>query len=711
MKRSLILAIAIALIPPIACASSSQEKRAFTLEDFYRLKSVGGLRLSPDGKTVAYALTETDLPRAKKQTHLWLVNADGSRARQLTYGEKSERSPVFAPDGRWLAFVSDRDGSDNLYVMSLSGGEARRLTNLSTGVSDPVWSPDGRAIAFASSVYPECGGDDACNKKIAERWKSGPLKAHLADELLYRHWKGWRDGKRSHVLLAEASSGTVRDLTPGDFDAPTFHLGGSAGFDFSPDGRELVFVSNHDPDQANSTNADLWLVPVDSSGPARSITGANRAFDGSPRYSPDGRSIAYRRQAQPGYESDLFQLAVYDRRAGTTKVVSGAFDDRVASFQWAPDSRSLYFTAPARGASPIFRVTLGGKVSPVLRDRSIGDFELAKDGRTVVYAAGSVGAPPEVYSAALRAGSSAVSRQLTHLNDEIVRQADVRPAEEMWVDGALGAKIQVFIVKPHDFDPRKKYPLILNVHGGPQSQWSDAFRGDWQIYPGAGYVVAFANPHGSTGRGQAFSAQISGDFAGAVFEDLMKVTDALERLPYVDKDRMGAMGWSYGGYMMDWFEGHTDRFRALASMMGIYDLRSFWGSTEELWWPEWDLRGTPWTSADFEKFSPSNSVRNFKTPALVISGERDYRIPYTQSLQFFTALRRMGVPARLIIFPDAGHWPEWYEMVLYHTAHLEWFHKYLGGGDAPWPTAQFLRNAVFDAKTGERIPATTTAGR
>jgi len=270
------------------------------------------------------------------------------------------------------------------------------------------------------------------------------------------------------------------------------------------------------------------------------------------------------------------------------------------------------------------------------------------------------------------------------------------------VDGALDAKIEVFIVKPHGFDPARKYPLILNVHGGPQQQWTDAFRADFQLYPGAGYVVAFANPHGSVGYGQDFTAEISGDYGGAPFEDLMKVTDALEALPYVDKDRMGAMGWSFGGYMMDWFEGHTDRFKAIASMMGLYDLPSFYGATEELWFPQWDLKGKPWTSPLYETFSPSNAVKDFKTPALILTGEHDFRVPYTQSLQFFTALQMMNVPSRLIVFSRSGHWPDWYEMGLYYTAHLEWFHQYLGGAAPPWTTEQYLRNDVFDS-SGQRI--------
>jgi dipeptidyl aminopeptidase/acylaminoacyl peptidase len=686
-------------------------KRAFTIEDIYRLKNIDGLKISPDGKTIVFSLTTSDLARAKRQTHLWAMDVDGTNLRQLTFSDKSEGSPSFSPDGKTLAFVSKRDGDENIYLMSMSGGEARKLTDISTGIADPVWSPDGKTIIFASDVYPECGGDDACNKKISDRWSDGPLKAHMADALLYRHWTSWKDGTRTHIFLADTTTGKVRDLTPGDFDSPPFQLGGAVDYDFSPDGKELVFVRNPDKQQASSTNADLWLLPLDGSQGPRNISEANKSYDGNPQYSPDGRFIAYRRQSKPAYESDLFQIAVYDRKQGTTRVLTPTFDNWIDDFTWAPDSQSIYFTGEVKGLTPIYNVTLDGKMTKVLDHASIDSMELSKDGQTLVFASRSVGTPQELFSVAVNGTKTGEPKRISHNNDALANEVDIRPAEEMWVDGALGEKVQVYIVKPHGFDPSKKYPLILNVHGGPQSQFGDAFRADWQVYPGAGYVVAFANPHGSTGSGQAYTAQISGDFGGAVFEDLMKVTDALEKLPYVDKNRMGAMGWSYGGYMMDWFEGHTDRFKAIASMMGIYDLRSFYGATEELWFPEWDLRGQPWNSADYEKFSPSSYVKNFKTPALIISGERDYRVPYTQSLQFFTALQKMGVPSRVMIYSNAGHWPSWYEMALYYTAHLEWFHQYLGGEAAIWSSEAFLRNAVFDKSTGKRIEGETVPGK
>ncbi len=703
MRRRLpvFLAVCSFLLAALAFA----EKRAFTIEDLYRIRGIEDLHLSPDGKTIAFTLRTDNLPKAKRARHIWLMGADGGNARQFTFGEKDESAPVWSADGKWLAFVSARDGADNLYVISASGGEARKLTNISTGVADPIWSPDGKWIAFSSDVYPECGAGDACNKKIDERWSKGPLHAHMADALLYRHWTQWKDGKRTHVLLADVSTGAVRDLTPGDFDSPPFQLGGMVRYDFSPDSTELAFDSNHDRDhdQASSTNSDVWVVLLSGNQPARDITAANPAFDGHPRYSPDGKYIAYQMQKQAGYESDLFRLAVYDRAAGTSRVLTESFRNWVGDFEWAPDSKSIYFSAPVEGDDPIFRVAVdSGSIEQVFVDHTIDSFNLSHDGRRLIYTRRTTAEPVEIFAADWTDGKFSTPQRISHVNDEVVNEVDIRPAERMWVKGADGAKVEVFVVKPHNFDPARKYPLILNVHGGPQMQWQDAFRGDWQVYPGAGYVVAFANPHGSTGYGQDFTAEISGDHGGKVFEDLMKVTDELAKLPYVDANRMGAMGWSYGGYMMNWMEGHTTRFKAIASMMGLFDLRSMYGATEELWFPEWDYKGQPWNSDQYEKFSPSYFVKNFKTPCLVISGERDYRVPYTQSLQMFTSLQKMNVPSKLIIYANAGHWPSWYEMALYYTAHLEWFHQYLGGDAPPWPTEKFLRNDVFDPETGER---------
>jgi dipeptidyl aminopeptidase/acylaminoacyl peptidase len=698
MTRKVFITISILLA---LAFSVYAQKRAFTIEDLYRIKNVSSLQLSPDGKSLVYVVSTSDLPRARRANRIWMMDIDGKNAKEIT--TQNAFSPQFFPDGT-LAFQSVKDGNVQLFMMPAKGGEWKQLTNVSTGVSDYLLSPDGKFVAFISDVYPECKGDDACNQRIAERWEKGPLRAHMADELLYRHWTEWKDGKRTHTFLLNTETGDVRDLTPGNFDSPPFDVSGSIRCAFSPDGKELAFMSNHDKDQASSTNGDVWLLSLtDANAKPRNITETNKAYDGTPKYSPDGKYIAYRLQKIAHYESDLFRIALYNRATGKSEVLTEAYRDWVDEIEWSKDSKAIYFSGPWKGLVPVHRYDLATrKITQVIADKSIDTFAFTDDEKRMFYIKRGIAEPQEIYSVDIANGKAANSKQLTSVNGAIASEVDIRPAEQMWITGAGGAKIHTFVVKPHNFDPNKKYPLILNVHGGPQSQWADAFRGDWQIYPGAGYIVAFCNPHGSTGYGQAFTAEISGDWNGMVFQDLMLVTNALEKLPYVDKTRMGAMGWSYGGYMMDWFAGHTTRYKAIASMMGLYNLKSFYGATEELWFPEWDLKGQSWNSRFYDLHSPSNYARNFKTPTLVITGERDYRVPYTQSLEFFTALQKQGVPSRLIVYPNAGHWPSWYEMALYYTAHLEWFQKYLGGGGPPWTTEAFLRNGVFNRDTGKR---------
>ncbi len=527
---------------------------------------------------------------------------------------------------------------------------------------------------------------------------------------------------RTHVLLLDLAepdaAKAIRDLTPGDFDAPPFSVGGGADFDLSPDGKELAFASNRDADQAFSTNADVWTVPAFGDAAAlaapKNLTAANRGFDGSPQYSPDGRFLAFKRQVTPRYEADRARIILRDRATGTERDLAAGFDQTVRDFAFSKDGTRIFFTADVRGRTPLYEIVLAtGATRAVSSVGTIDAWSLAPDGTFAVAARRRIGSPLELWrlDVAPRAARERASRRTTRPSR---RRSTCGPPRRSSVPGAGGKPVQVWIVKPHGFDPAKKYPLILNVHGGPQQQWSDAYRGDWQVYPGAGYVVAFPNPHGSTGFGQAYTSAISGDWNGKVMTDVEKVADALEKLPYVDRDRMGAMGWSWGGYAMMWLEGHTTRFKALASMMGVYDLRAMYSSTEEVWFPRWDLKGAPWENAAlYRAQSPSDYVTAFKTPCLVITGEKDYRVPYTQSLEFFTDLQARGVPSRLIVFEKSGHWPSAFEMGLYYAAHLDWFHRWLGGApvavEAGRPRRGALRTAPRCSRRGCRPSATRTA--
>lgn len=688
---------------PAASDAAAAKRAPFTIEALYRLASVGGPQWSPDGSHIAFTITRHDLARGSSDTELWLADPSAGTTRQLTRHEGFDGSPTWSPDGRSLAFVSSRTDGPQLWRISIDGGEPERLTKLSTGVDEPQWSPDGSRIAFVSHVFPEHGADDAKNRAELEAIEGSPTKAVVTDELLYRHWTQWDDGRRDHVLVLELGTGTITDATPGAFDSPAFRQG-EPGFAWSPDGKELCFSSVREPGSAPawSTNKDLYVVAVGdgvASPQARVLTKDNRGFDGQPLYSPDGRFIGYRRQAQEGFEADEFELAIYERATGRVRVLTEAFPDWVTDFRWAADSRSLVFQGPVKGRTPLLRVAVDGGAIERMGPPSASGWDLAADGR-LAFTFTRVGTPVELYTAD---ADGTGLRRLTGVNDPVVAAFDIRPAEEQWVAGADGKPVQVFVVKPHGYRKGKRYPLIVNVHGGPQSQWADTLRGDWQVYPGAGYVVAFFNPHGSTGQGQAYTSAISRDWSGKVVADVMAVVDALEQEPYVDPEHVGAMGWSYGGYMMNWLLGHTDRFEAIASMMGIYDLPTFYGATEELWFPEWDL-GKPWEHAQAQReASPSSYADHFSTPTLVITGERDFRVPYTQSLDLFTALRRRDVPARLIVFPHDGHWPSHVRsMPLYYAAHLDWFHRYLGGKPSPYPLDALIRGRAF---------APTTQGR
>lgn len=683
-KFKSIFIIAFLLITSI----SFSQKRAVTIEDIYKVKNVGSPVLSNSGQLVAFTVSESFLKEGKIRSDLYVMNTNGGDLRSLSQNLKDASSPFWSKEDE-LYFISD----NQLYKYSFESNEAIQITSFYSGISSPVMSNDGRYLAFTADLFPECGTNEECNKALDESSSNGPLQAYVADELLFRHWAEYKGSKESFLVLYDLNEKTYKTAAKSDVLSGSYLLGGGVKYNFSPDSRELCFVSSPEKNIAQSTNTDLYILPLGTDNPVN-VTQFNRAFDGGPVYSPNGKYIAYKTHAVPGFEADRYRVAVLNRETMLTEILTEEFDYPADELTWSSDSKTIYFTADKRGYSPVFKVDLGTKsIQQVTDDKASAGFQVSPDGETIFLKFSKVDMPGEIYSYKI---NSAQYSQITYFNKRLTDEVDFRPAEQIWINGANGVPVHVFIVKPFGFNESKKYPLVINVHGGPQMQWMDSFRADWQVYPGSGYVVAFLNPHGSTGYGSKYTEAISKDWGGKVFEDVMKVTEALEKLPYVDGSRMGAMGWSYGGYMMNWLQGQTKKFKCLASMMGIFDLESMWGSTEELWFVDWDLGGQPWNSDIYNKFSPSNFVNNFSTPTLIITGEKDYRVSYTQSIQYFTTLQKLGVDSRLIIFKNDGHWPSSIKsMPLYYNAHLEWFHKYLGGAPALYDSKEMVKNSVF----------------
>ncbi len=674
MKKAtaLLLLLMITCIPAL-----SQGTKKLTIENLLAMKRLGDVRIAPDGKQIVGTISLASLEENTFNSSIWLINPDGTMA-QFTRGKGKDHGPQWSPDGSEIAFISDRDGRSQIWLINVKGGEAQKLTNICTGASGALWSPDGSKLAFTSTVYYDCKDEEA-NKKRQEDDKIGKVKARVYDSLLYRHWDRYRNDMRSHLFIVSKKGGASRDLTPlSPYDVPPLDLGGRRDYAFSPDSKEICYVTNTESPLTLSTNNDLFTVPVNGGEPRRITT--NPANDNQPLYSPDGRYIAYRAQKTPRYESDRYCLMLYDRSRGVSRPLTESLDRSVEEVLWAPDSSRLYFTAEDRGFMPLFSVRVDGGVVTQLMEKSFNhSFSLSADGRHMTFIRESSCSPPQVYMAD---GQGKSPRQVTHLNREILAGVTMRSAEEFTYQGAEGTPVHGFMVRPPDFSEGKKYPLVLMIHGGPQQMWSDSFGTSWnpQFLAAQGYVAVKINPRGSDGYGQKFKDEINRNWGGRPYEDLMKGTDYLiSHYPFIDRDLMAACGASYGGYMVNWIAGHTDRFRCLISVAGAYNLTSKYGATDELWFPEWEFGGTPWTAREqYEKWSPHNFVQNFKTPTLVIHGARDYRVPDTEAMAMFNALQRQGVPSRFLYYPDEGHWIlKPLNLELYLKTIKEWLARWL----------------------------------
>ena len=645
--------ISFSLIILISFSALGQTKRAINVDDLWAMKRIGSYSVSPDGKTIAFSLSSYSFEANKGNTDIYLIDADGKNLRALKNSEKNESEPNFSPDGKSIAFT--RGGQ--IWQCNLDGSNEKQLTNIYTGASDFEWSSDGKKILFVSSVYPECTTQD-CNEQKDKAKEESKVKAEIFTELMYRHWNDWRGHKRSHLFILDVATGDFKDLTEGNKeDVPPPALGSSNDFNFSPDGNEVAYALNPEFTKATSTNIEIYLASLTAPQTPKLIS-TSKGVDSQPVYSPDGNWLAWTSMKRAGFEADKLDLILFNRKTGETQNLTEDFDNSVSEFIWSTDSKVIYFTSGNEIYNSIYKLDIDDDEIELFHKNNYNtNIQLSKDGKTLYLMKQRSDLPNEIFSQSTD-GKNTLKR-ITFTNEEILSQLEMNSVESFWCEGANGDKVQSIIVKTPFFDPNKKYPMMFLIHGGPQGAWEDNFHYRWnlQMFAGAGYVVVAPNPRGSTGYGQKFTDEISKDWAGKVYTDLMNSYEyAIKNFSFIDPKNTFASGASYGGYMINWIAGHTDRFSALFCHNGTFNLESMWGTTEELWFPEWELGGTPWENREaYEKWSPHRYIHNAKTPMLIVHSAYDFRLSEEQAFQLFTSLQRLGVESKFLYFPDETH--------------------------------------------------------
>jgi len=709
MKPAFVLAaiVAAGFVPSAVAA----DKRPMKLDDMFAFKRVAAPQISPDGKLVAYQVTAVNLAENKSSTSLWIAATDGKTPPKplLDSKGKKDSAPKWSPDGTAILFESNRSGSQQLWTMALEAGEPKQLTTISTGASTGVWSPDGKAIAFVSAVYPEYSEkpfaeSDKLNKERDEAAEKHPVKAKVFKKLFYRHWDSYVEDKRQHLFVVKAQGrpslgfGEPHDATPGDRDAYPTSTTFSSGddFTFTPDSKHLVFTAVPAENEAWSTNYDLCRVSIDNNSPKwETLTADNKAADSGPKFSPDGKKLAWRAQKKAGYEADKWDLIYVDVAPdGTMSGVRTNFTERnnhsVNEYSWI-GSENFCFSADSFGLTAAYEIRIGRALTVGLNSSngnptgSYYGYSFSRDGLSNACINVGMDRPPEVYCVRSYGDTP---RNLSRANETLLAELD-RP-RPYWVRVPVeGAEMHMWILKPPGFDEKKKWPVVYLVHGGPQGAWEDGWSNRWNpsLWAAQGYVVVMPNPRGSTGFGQKFVDEIAGDWGGKCYRDLVAGLDYLDKLPYVDKDRIATAGASFGGYMQNWFAVNdiAKRFKCQINHCSVWNFESMWGTTDELWFDEWEHGGLPWEKpGKYAEFSPhkrAGELGKNKVPMLVIQNDLDFRCPIGQGHELFNALQRQGVPSKFINFPDEGHWvlkPQ--NSQFWHKEVFGWLTKYCPPG-------------------------------
>lgn len=664
-------------LPQIALSAPS----GFSVDHLLALERLSSPQISPDGQAVVFTRSSVDLDSNSLRSDLWLVGSDGSGLRRLTTHSSSDHSPYWSANGQRIYFLSSRSGSTQVWMLPMTGGEARQVSDFPLSVSNLVLSPTGDHFAVTMDVYPECA-DLNCTVEKLEEVREAPATGHLYEGLFVRHWDRWKEGRRSHLFVTPMQGGEPRNVMRSmQADTPSQPFGSAQEIAFTPDGSSIIFTARlADEGEAWSTNFDLFQAPVDASRPPRNITSQNRAWDTRPVFSPDGTKLAYLAMERPGYESDRFRIVIHDWPAGDDPtILTEDWDRSPHSLSWSRDSNQLYVTAASMGQVSLFAIDAStGSVEPLIDEGTVSSLTVSQD--RIVYLWDHLEAPAEIYSLAI---GQTEAQPITKINVEALANSKMGEPEQFSFPGWNGETVYAYIVKPAEFDPQQQFPVAFLIHGGPQGSFGNHFHYRWnpQVYAGAGYAVVMVDFHGSVGYGQDFVDSIRNDWGGKPLEDLQKgLAAALERYPWMDGENVAALGASYGGYMVNWIAGNwPDRFRCLVNHDGVFDMRSMYYSTEELWFPEWEMGGPYWSNPSaYEKHNPVRFVENWETPMLVIHGALDFRVPLEQGLSAFTALKRKGIPAQFLYFPDENHWvlkPQ--NSIQWHRTVLEWLERWV----------------------------------
>ncbi len=681
-KLNYLLAFILSLLLIYSCTKESQEIakdeeiRNFTQMDLLNCIRISSPQVSPDGQWVLYQQSIPIFDENRMNSEIMAVSINGIKTINLSNHPKSDHSAIWSPDGKQIAFISNRNGSLQIYMMDFPNGKPRKITKISAGTANLLWSPDSQYILWSSDVKI----DQSPIEKYPNLKKA---KVRIYDEIPVRHWDEWNDEYYQHIFFMPVKGGEITDILEGErYEAPLKPWGGREQIAFSPDANEIAYTSKKVQDYALSTNSDIYIYNIQTKETVN-ITEGMAGYDMDPIYSPDGKWIAFRSQEKAGFESDRIRLMLYDRNSGKITELTKHLDQWVEEAIWAPDSKSLYITITDSGTYQIYNIDLQGKFEKITNGQhNFGrGLSITPDGKELVYCKQNMKMPLEIYKLNLK---SFQEQALTSANTKKFAKFNDITIEERWFTAIDGKKIHSWIIYPPDFDKNQKYPMLTFCQGGPQNMVSQVFHYRWNFFTMAshGYVIVAPNRRGLPGFGQQWNDAISQDWGGKAMQDILSVTDAMAEEPFIDKQRLGAIGASAGGYAVFWLAGnHNKRFKAFVAHTGVFNLVSMYGSTEELFFTNWENGGPYWEpqyTDNYKKHSPHEYAKNWDTPIMISTGELDYRVPYTQSLEAFTVAQLKKLPSKFVIFPTQGHLIlSLQEAVLWYNEFFEFLDKYL----------------------------------